>query len=254
MTESRTIAWKQISIEAVAIILSILLAFAIDAWWTDLERSTDESESIELIQRDLTSAIVMLENHSAFSKGAAQSALDAYVALSGPGPYNHEKIHKQLMAVDRLTMKVPTAAYSDLLSTGNLRLIEDRELRDAIIQFYEGQDRAELIILSNNRNALDRMLFGAFIDDGLVYPHSETDISSININHSYSQINQYLGDQFDHLENPFWKFAPDSREWDKLRAVLLNAALSHFIGENTANIRIEEARKLLKAIDTWQHQ
>lgn len=35
MAESKTIAWKQISIEAVAIILSILLAFAIDAWWTD---------------------------------------------------------------------------------------------------------------------------------------------------------------------------------------------------------------------------
>lgn len=196
----------------------------------------------------------MLEYHIAFTKGAAQSALDAYAALSGPGPYDREEIHQQLMAVDRLTMKVPTAAYSDLLSTGNLRLIEDRELRDAVIQFYEGQDRAELIILSNNRNALDRMLFGAYIEHGLVYPHSETDISGHNINHAYSQINQYLGDQFDHLENPFWKFAPDSREWDQLRAVLLNAALSHFIGENVGNIRITEAKKLLQAINTWQNR
>ncbi len=254
MAESRTIEWKQISIEAVAIVLSILLAFGIDAWWTDLERSTDESESIELIQRDLTAAIAMLENHVAFSRGAAQSALDAYAALSGPGPYDHEEIHQQLMAVDRLTMRVPTAAYSDLLSTGNLRLIDDRELRDAIIQFYEGQERAELIILSNNENGLDRQLFGAYIDHGLVYTHSETDISGHNVNRAYLQINQYLGDQFDHLENPFWKFAPDSREWDHLRAVLLNAALIHFIGENIADIRIVEAEKLLQAIDTWQNQ
>lgn len=35
MTESRIIHWKRIAVEAAAIVISILLAFAIDAWWVE---------------------------------------------------------------------------------------------------------------------------------------------------------------------------------------------------------------------------
>jgi hypothetical protein len=35
MADSRIIPWTTIAVEAVAIVLSILLAFAIDAWWTE---------------------------------------------------------------------------------------------------------------------------------------------------------------------------------------------------------------------------
>ena len=35
MTETQNIQWKRIVVEAAAIVGSILLAFAIDAWWDD---------------------------------------------------------------------------------------------------------------------------------------------------------------------------------------------------------------------------
>ncbi len=254
MTRSGKIEWRQISIEAVAIVLSILLAFAIDAWWTDLERSIEEAESIELIHRDLKASEEMLRHHVSFSRESAQAALDAYAALSGPGPYDREKIHLQLLAVDRLTMKVPRAAYSDLLSTGNLRIIDDRQLRDAVIHFYETQERAELIIIRNNDEFLDRQYFGSIFGDGLVYSHTKAAVAGQNANSAFDQVNQYLGKQFDHLEDPLWRFAPDSREWDRLRAVLLNAAIAHLIGEDIAERRILEVEKLLLAIDSWQSQ
>jgi len=38
MNETQTIPWKRISVEAVAIVASILLAFAIDAWWDDFRQ------------------------------------------------------------------------------------------------------------------------------------------------------------------------------------------------------------------------
>jgi hypothetical protein len=49
MTKAERIPWKRLSVEAMAIVASILLAFAIDAWWEDLARSSDEVESLELI-------------------------------------------------------------------------------------------------------------------------------------------------------------------------------------------------------------
>lgn len=35
MTETQSIAWRRLSIEATVIVASILLAFAIDAWWEE---------------------------------------------------------------------------------------------------------------------------------------------------------------------------------------------------------------------------
>jgi hypothetical protein len=38
MAEPRIIPWKTISVEAVAVVVSIFLAFSIDAWWTEKRR------------------------------------------------------------------------------------------------------------------------------------------------------------------------------------------------------------------------
>ena len=44
MSETEAIRWKQISAEAVAIVVSILLAFWIDAWWDGLKDRREERE------------------------------------------------------------------------------------------------------------------------------------------------------------------------------------------------------------------
>ncbi len=44
MTETQKIAWKRLSVEAAAIVASILLAFAIDAWWEDRQLGIEETE------------------------------------------------------------------------------------------------------------------------------------------------------------------------------------------------------------------
>ena len=47
MNDPQTIAWKRIAVEAVVIVASILLAFAIDAWWDD--REARHQLSLELV-------------------------------------------------------------------------------------------------------------------------------------------------------------------------------------------------------------
>ena len=42
MAKSRVIRWKTLTVEAVAIVVSILLAFAIDAWWAEKKESDVE--------------------------------------------------------------------------------------------------------------------------------------------------------------------------------------------------------------------
>jgi hypothetical protein len=251
MIKADKMPWKRLSVEAIAIVGSILLAFSIDAWWEDLARSSDEVESLELIRRDLETSVKLLEQHVSYVAGASQSALNAYAALSVPGPYDREYIHDEMLQVDRVTLKIPTAAYTELLSTGNLRVIQDRRLRDAIVRFYESVELVELIVQKNNDVVLDRQLMGAYYAQGLILPHTQSDVGDDDLNAMNKLTRQRLGEDFVHQPDPMWNFQQDSREWEMLRSLLLNSANIHIIGEVIAQEKIVDARELLDSIENW---
>ena len=54
MTESKNIQWKRLSIEAGAIVTSILLAFAIDAWWEQQQDRRAESDVLTRLHEEFT--------------------------------------------------------------------------------------------------------------------------------------------------------------------------------------------------------
>jgi hypothetical protein len=49
MNQVQNIPWKRISVEAAAIVASILLAFAIDAWWDDRLDQQQEDEVLAIL-------------------------------------------------------------------------------------------------------------------------------------------------------------------------------------------------------------
>jgi hypothetical protein len=52
MSEPRSIPWINIAVEAAAIVASILLAFAIDAWWTEKKEADVEYVAIQALRSD----------------------------------------------------------------------------------------------------------------------------------------------------------------------------------------------------------
>jgi hypothetical protein len=57
MTESQNIPWKRIAVEGAAIVASILLAFAIDAWWDDRQLVQETAEDLAIVQYELAENI-----------------------------------------------------------------------------------------------------------------------------------------------------------------------------------------------------
>ncbi len=53
MTETQNIPWKRLSVEAAAIVASILLAFSIDAWWHDRQQRNEEQTILQALLNDL---------------------------------------------------------------------------------------------------------------------------------------------------------------------------------------------------------
>jgi len=52
MAESRIIPWITITVEAGAIVLSILMAFAIDAWWAEKKENDVEHVALLALRND----------------------------------------------------------------------------------------------------------------------------------------------------------------------------------------------------------
>jgi hypothetical protein len=57
MPETEKIHWKRLALEATAIVASILLAFAIDAWW-------DDRNEAQLERRMLSALLVEFEQNA----------------------------------------------------------------------------------------------------------------------------------------------------------------------------------------------
>ncbi len=251
MDTTQEIPWKRIIVEATAIVASILLAFAIDAWWESSKAAEDEIESLGLIQRDLRETQVQLDSYLEFVEIAIQSAFSAYRDLSGDGPYDREKIRETLFRIDRVTVRIPKAAYTDILSTGNLRVISDRGLRDSVVRFYEATERNELILKKNNDAYLDGLLVDAYFGDGLLLPHTSSDSGTEGMDRTYRAVNAALGEDFVHRDDPLWQLPPDSREWSRLRSAVLWASTSHITGREIAEDMKAEAGILAEQIDAW---
>ena len=60
------------------------------------------------------------------------------------------------------------AAFSDLISTGSLRVIRNPELRDAIVQFYALADVLYEVLRKNSAVYVDSLAVDALFGQGLI--------------------------------------------------------------------------------------
>ena len=138
MNDANSIQWKRLSVEAAAIVASILLAFVIDAWWEQrLERQfgaeyerriaselRDVGAMLEGIERSVQRNIDMGEAASVFFDGDRDS-LDQDQLI----------VHLYNMGRDSAS-KFDDSTYDDLIATGRLGLITDVSRRQAIQRAY----------------------------------------------------------------------------------------------------------------------
>ena len=134
----------RISIEATAIVGSILLAFAIDAWWEssrDIEREStllaalnhDFEQNHELLKETLASNQKSLATVQEFSK---------VIASSETIPRNFDLLYAHSFRVQ--FFEPVTATYDALISGGDFALIRSDESREAMVEWRRS-------VASNNR-------------------------------------------------------------------------------------------------------
>lgn len=135
MAEANTIQWKRLSIEAVTIVASILLAFAIDAWWDYIGDRREEAELLRNLESELANNSQILTNDikdvEDYTEAARRllAATESVDAVSLP----LESIGKDLwQTMSWRTSNLSTASLDSAINTGRLALIRDDELRTAL--------------------------------------------------------------------------------------------------------------------------
>jgi hypothetical protein len=138
MTEAQKIPWNRLAVEAAAIVASILLAFAIDAWWDERANRQDEQDAIrrliveyeqnlEELRREKEAHVVVLE------------AISKLLPMFSPNPTDLPdpvELGKLLIAtLDNPKVDPRLGATESLIAAGQLNLIRDQELQAMLTQW-----------------------------------------------------------------------------------------------------------------------
>jgi hypothetical protein len=132
MTRNEKIPWKRISVEAAAIVASILLAFAIDAWWDERQLREEEREILTNLLIEFTRLEEEIYDARRYYGGILASAR----ALIEIGVGTRDAVDGG--EIDRLfgdimfygdTRDWISSDIDSLISSGDIALISSRELR-----------------------------------------------------------------------------------------------------------------------------
>lgn len=199
----------------------MIVALAADAWWDGREDEAKEGTYLALLQRDLDGIVADLEEHVAFEEDQVRTGLKAYRALSSTPISDREATSgalQQLMV--RRTLVPRDGTYRDLISTGNLRLIDDLEFRNRIVDYFEDVRSRFEIVNKNNAVFVDELYDGTIMRQGLIIPRSTASNLEV-LNPVESMLAEEFRGGFVNEPDRLWRLPRDGPEWAALQAVLL---------------------------------
>ncbi len=139
MTDAQKVPWKRISIEAAAIVGSILLAFAIDAWWQERGEREDLHQYLSAFEQELIESRKDIELALELSTGVLKKTDEVFLVLSDSERNSlPSEFAETIGSIYKIhSPNLNTGAYEDMVSSGNMRLIGNRTLSDHIKQYMQ---------------------------------------------------------------------------------------------------------------------
>jgi len=138
MSEPSNIPWTRILVEGVAIVASILIAFAIDAWWDDRKESESEIHDLIRVSAELESNSGRIETKLQ-TIALSIEATATFISWMGPEPANVEKetLVKQWDSLYGIGFfSLHRSATGDYLASGRTDIAKNLEVRQAISEWY----------------------------------------------------------------------------------------------------------------------
>jgi hypothetical protein len=147
MAEPQTIPWMRISVEAVAIVASILLAFAIDANWEDRQARAKRQDLILGLTSDFESLVVRADEALAIADDIGARNLELLGLLASGGSTDLENLKRLLSTFlaspGRLQTSLPI--LDTAVGVEGLGSIDDSAFLRAIRDFQDQRENYDRI-------------------------------------------------------------------------------------------------------------
>ena len=148
MANTNNIQWKRLSAEAAAIVVSILLAFSIEAWWDNYQDRSEEQGILLNLKSEFEQNLAFIETEISYRNAVIESILkifDASVAQTSIEPKLLDELIGDVTWWQNI--EYSRGAIDGLLQSGGLSLIENEELRRILASLpsrYDSTTRSEL--------------------------------------------------------------------------------------------------------------
>lgn len=248
----RELRWPEVFLELVLLVLGILLALAVNNWMEDRRDVRAERRYLELLVRDLDWDLRALQDLVALEQAQAKDGVMAYRALARRTDVSDKEAVSAALSrlTNARTLRLTRVTYSDLVTTGNIRLIRNPILRDRLVKLYEDNARLLTVLDYNNQAYVHGMYAMYLIDTALVAPRASSNMSDIAA--TMKQLGADLGPPADVRDDRLWQLAADAPEWQVLRGKVWRRALVSVLtvrrlqvaAEQVATVREEIAREL----------
>ncbi len=232
------------------VVTGVLVALALNAWYQGRQNAASETGYLELLSRDLETLSNDLDAAVAFETLQFQDGLTVYRALSSPHrPKDTSALSSAMARLGvRHTVILKKATYEDLISTGNLRLIRNGELRDQIVQFYETTQVQIDIIDKNNSFFVDDMYSANVILRGLILARPVSNPTR-RLAPVDSMIMAELQPGYVEEQDRLWTLPDSAPEWAMVKSNLSMRLRIAAVAKSLASNRAQAARELKQAID-----
>ena len=139
MTGPQIIPWKRTTVEALAVVASILLAFTIDAWWEERGLRIEEQQVLQGLREEFLSVHKVLSQHLSEHLKGLQSLEDFLIAAEGGNVKEGTPIVDAVVLelLSPMTSDLGSGTLAALLSSGRIEILTNRTLR-AKLASWEG--------------------------------------------------------------------------------------------------------------------
>ena len=173
MTEPQAIPWKRLVVEATAIVGSILLAFAIDAWWDERLERIDERDQLARLHIEFTENLERISVRTDSYIRLGEASREIFELIEVAQSRGASDIDVPARTLIRMlfapTFEADMPVLDGLIKSGRLEIIEDQQLLGLISQ-WERQLRDYTAYAERARRNIDIHLIPAIAVRGDVGP------------------------------------------------------------------------------------
>jgi len=235
--------------ELVLVVAGILIALAIDGWAEERRAREAETEYLELLLRDVREIEKEAQLQLEFEHDKVLTAGAAYALLEDANPAaNGAEIGVAISALTvRRTVNLGSATYEQMVSSGHLQLIRNRELRDQLVRHFADMRRSEMIFSKNNQDLIDDVIVPYVMNDGISFRARDNEIIP-SLNRATEIQNAELGAGFEPPLDTVLAQPPDAEAWNDMRRQLLFRLNIAANGQARAEQALEQNRVMAAAI------